>query len=394
MYFDESHFETYNLPLCGNDQLARVLVHGRYVRRLGASPASSHLCDALLHAAIFASSTARSSSTRLRRHVTMRFYTLMPIMAAMATAAEEPSTTTHAPACTATSSSGSGAFFDLRPDTAVHPDKGKSHKNVVTKDYHSKGYDYGKNFTLNICGPVVDPVMDVVGLPKNQWANVSAYYMSHGNIYSIGSVTRFALFSVMYTGGSPCSSKSSKDGRAAALGGAKTQPHEIETVEKSEDKAPVRRKSATISFHCDLNPGNAQAAISFVNTPDECAYFFEARSVHACAHAEPHKPGSVGPGSVFGIILLVAVLVYALGGVFYNRTVTHARGWRQLPNYSLWSGIWNFISDMCTILCSSCTRCLPSRRGYSALNSNAHSRNRNSDAENRLIDQLDEEWDD
>ncbi|GJN69232.1 hypothetical protein PCL_02310 [Purpureocillium lilacinum] len=320
----------------------------------------------------------------------------------MASAAEEPSTTTHAPACTATSSSGSGAFFDLRPDMAVHPDKSKSHKSSVTKDYHAKGYDYGKNFTLNICGPVVDPVTDVIGLKKEQWANVSAYYMSYGNIYSIGSssmelTSRGSKLFLQYTGGSPCTPKSRKESRAAAksgAGSAKTQPHEIETMEKGDDKAPVQRKSATISFHCDLNPGNAQAAISFVNTPDDCAYFFEARSVHACGHAEPHKPGSVGPGSVFGIILLVAVLVYALGGVFYNRTVTHARGWRQLPNYSLWAGIWNFVSDMFVILCSSCTRCLPSRRGYSALNSNAHSRNRNSDAENRLIDQLDEEWDD
>ena len=49
---------------------------------------------------------------------------------------------------------------------------------------------------------------------------------------------------------------------------------------------------------------------------------------------------------------------------------------------------------MSVILCSSCLRCLPGRRGYSHLNTNANSRNANSDAENRLIDQLDEEWDD
>ena len=49
---------------------------------------------------------------------------------------------------------------------------------------------------------------------------------------------------------------------------------------------------------------------------------------------------------------------------------------------------------MAVILCSSCARCLPGRRGYSHLDSTASARNRNSDAENRLIDQLDEEWDD
>lgn len=65
--------------------------------------------------------------------------------------------------------------------------------------------------------------------------------------------------------------------------------------------------------------------------------------MHACSIAEPHKPGSVGPGSVFAIIFFIAVLVYVVGGVFYQRTVAHARGWRQLPNYSLWAGIWSFI---------------------------------------------------
>ncbi|PNY25625.1 Mannose-6-phosphate receptor, binding protein [Tolypocladium capitatum] len=357
----------------------------------------------------------------------MRF-SVTAALAAAVTAVADPLPTAHAPACTATSSSGSGAFFDLRPDMAVHPDKGTSHKAGVTKDYHSKGYDYGKNFTMNICGSVVDPVSNVVGLDKNAWANVSAYYMSHGNIYSIGSVmharggwvfmraddrdrsrsldlhSRGRKLVLQYTAGSPCGSKSSKEGRTAGSsytyddGGSAPvpQPHQVETLGRDDDdKTTVRRKSTTISFLCDQNPGGAQASVSFVGTdPDECAYFFEARSVHACAHAEPHKPGSVGPGSVFGIILVIAVLVYALGGVFYNRTVAHARGWRQLPNYSIWAGIWSFVSDVGAMVCSSCAHCLPGSRGYSHLDPNASARNRNSEAENRLIDQLDEEWDD
>jgi hypothetical protein len=28
----------------------------------------------------------------------------------------------------------------------------------------------------------------------------------------------------------------------------------------------------------------------------------------------------------------------------YQRSVAHARGWRQLPNYSFWSGIGGFFS--------------------------------------------------
>jgi cation-dependent mannose-6-phosphate receptor len=54
--------------------------------------------------------------------------------------------------------------------------------------------------------------------------------------------------------------------------------------------------------------------------------------------------------------------------------------------------------DVFVIATSSCSRFMPSRRGYSALSASAHGsgRGRNSGAEdeNRLIDQLDEEWDD
>ena len=164
---------------------------------------------------------------------------------------------------------------------------------------------------------------------------------------------------LQYTGGSPCGADVNKtepiykrsaqrdsyleDENDLTAYTPEPEPEEpVEEEPKPKDKR--RRKSTTISFHCDRDPGTTSASISFVGTdPDECAYFFEVRSSHACAHAEPHKPGSVGPGSIFGLIVVIAVLVYFLGGIFYNRTVTHARGWRQLPNYSLWAGIWNFI---------------------------------------------------
>ncbi|PNP54058.1 hypothetical protein THARTR1_05265 [Trichoderma harzianum] len=263
-------------------------------------------------------------------------------------AADTPTVTAPPPACTATSST-TGGFFDLRPDTAVlPPDNGKTHKSGIYKDYHARGWDYGKNFTLNICGAV--------------WANVSAYYTTHNSVYSIGSLSldlhsRGRKLVLQYTGGSPCGeSKSSSDHDddddydkrgAKRYNEGLSSPghaHAVETIDRDGSTAKVRRKSATISFLCDRDPGQT-TAVSFVGVdPDECSYFFEARSVHACAHAEPHKPGSVGPGSVFGLILVIAVLVYILGGVFYNRTVAHARGWRQLPNYSLWAGIGGFFN--------------------------------------------------
>ncbi|CAH0018398.1 unnamed protein product [Clonostachys rhizophaga] len=326
---------------------------------------------------------------------------------AMAAKDTEPSPSVPAPACTATSTTGS--YFDLRPDIAWPEDSGKAHSKAQHKDYYARGWDYGKNFTLNICNSVVAPVTDVVGVSKSQWANVSAYYTSQGNIYSIGSQSldvqsRGRKLVLQYSDGSPCGKSKSKSKSKSSPRSAdsvydedtlaKQHAHEVETYAKADDPKD-RKKSTTISFLCDRDVANTHLAVSFVGTdPDECAYFFEARSHHACASSEPHKPGSVGPGSIFGIILVIAVLVYFLGGVFYNRTVSHARGWRQLPNYSLWSGMWSFISDMFVIATASCARFLPGRRGYSYLSANDHPRNRNSDAENRLIDQLDEEWDD
>jgi cation-dependent mannose-6-phosphate receptor len=76
--------------------------------------------------------------------------------------------------------------------------------------------------------------------------------------------------------------------------------------------------------------------------PDECAYSFEVLSKDACTTAEPAKQGA-GPAAVFAIIGAIAILVYFLGGVFYQRNVSHARGWRQLPNYSMWAGVGSFI---------------------------------------------------
>ena len=52
----------------------------------------------------------------------------------------------------------------------------------------------------------------------------------------------------------------------------------------------------------------------------------------------------LGPGGVFGVIALIAAAVYLLGGIAYQRTVMHQRGWRQLPNYTLWAGIFAFVS--------------------------------------------------
>ncbi|KAI2642931.1 mannose-6-phosphate receptor binding domain-containing protein [Xylaria nigripes] len=335
----------------------------------------------------------------------------------------EPSKTTTA--CTASSTS--GAFFDLRPDIAIKPNADGSRPShshgAPLADYKARGYDYGANFTLNICNALVEPIENVKGIEESKWSNISAYYVSDGDYYSLGFqsghlVTRGRELVLQYTGGSPCAKSSpipwsmrdsdyeNDDDDDEALSpktsetdeGENGEPGDKDGDDKEKDGPDdgIRRKSATIFFSCDRDLLGSNAVVSFIAVdPDQCSYVFKAKSSHACAGAEPHKPGSVEPGSVFAIILVVAVLVYILGGVFYNRTVGNARGWRQLPNYSMWASVWSFICDMFVIAASSCARLLPSRRGYHHLSGSSSTRARNNrDAENRLIDQYDEEWED
>ena len=39
----------------------------------------------------------------------------------------------------------------------------------------------------------------------------------------------------------------------------------------------------------------------------------------------------------------VFAVVYLVGGIVYQRTVMHARGWRQIPHYHAWSAALGFI---------------------------------------------------
>lgn len=332
-------------------------------------------------------------------------------------AADEKTTTTTA--CTATATGGK-AYFDLRPDIAVAPKDGK-HKRSKSEDYTARGYDYGYNFTLNICEAVIEKPEKVVGIDEALWKNVSAYYEGKdGKTYSLGQQSsvltpRGTQLVLQYSGGSPCGSSSKKrdveqtestDMPPSADRGSSNSAYSssLDTVTIGDDNTvliekaeEVRRKSATMSFRCDRESVSSTATVSFVGAdPDECNYMFVVRSQHACAGVQPSKPGSVGPGGVFALIFLIAIAVYFAGGVFYQRTVANARGWKQLPNYSLWAGIWSFVSDTFIILTSSCARFMPSRRGYSSLSISPNGRGmgRSREDEDRLIGQLDEEWDD
>ncbi len=84
-----------------------------------------------------------------------------------------------------------GNFYDLNTIT-VQPlqNHKKAHKDDRLESWHARGYDYGTNFTMNFCAPVIEKLEDVVGVKEDLWRNVSAFYIHDRKTYSIGYVGR------------------------------------------------------------------------------------------------------------------------------------------------------------------------------------------------------------
>jgi cation-dependent mannose-6-phosphate receptor len=101
--------------------------------------------------------------------------------------AASDNTPAHRP-CTVQSLN-TGAYFDLGSISLSPPelkDGRKVHKTDRDESWEARGHDYGANFTMNICAPVIETVTDVVGVDKSRWQNVSAYYEHKGKVYSLG----------------------------------------------------------------------------------------------------------------------------------------------------------------------------------------------------------------
>lgn len=82
------------------------------------------------------------------------------------------------------------SFFDLNKVRVELPEEGKkSPSDARNTSWPARGWDYGTNFTLNICGPVVEKLDNVFGVPENKWQNISAYYQKDGKTYSLGLLT-------------------------------------------------------------------------------------------------------------------------------------------------------------------------------------------------------------
>ena len=114
----------------------------------------------------------------------------LPILAALAPDDKDKEKEKPRKGCTIRSPT-TGAFFDLNPVRLHFAEEGeKTHSDARNTSWAARGYDYGANFTLNICGPVLEKLDDVVGVPEANWKNVSAFYEKAGQTYSIGSVRK------------------------------------------------------------------------------------------------------------------------------------------------------------------------------------------------------------
>lgn len=144
-----------------------------------------------------------------------------------------------------------------------------------------------------------------------------------------------------YTDGSPCPEPRKRDSSLADLSGREIVDGDKDDDESERPTSTVRRKTTIISMLCERDPLMPQLTLSFIASPDECTYIFEARSSAACAGIQKSVQ-TLSPTGVFGVIMIIAIMVYVVGGCVYSRVVLNQRGWRQLPNYGLWAGIFGF----------------------------------------------------
>lgn len=109
--------------------------------------------------------------------------TVLVLLSHYAAASEKP-----LKSCTVISPT-SERFFDLNPLRRLPPsdsDKKSANKDGDEGSWHARGYDYGANFTINFCGPVVEELDAVQDLDKGLWRNVSAFYEKGDKQYAIG----------------------------------------------------------------------------------------------------------------------------------------------------------------------------------------------------------------
>lgn len=157
----------------------------------------------------------------------------------------------------------------------------------------SKSFDKLRNYTLGICSY---PSKNTHAFQDLNSTQVGGYYLQNGTYSSIGEFSTVPKFRgkklvLTYENGSYCDNLiDSKTGQKL-------------------------RKSSIITFTCDREM-MAKASIQFVAEANDCTYFFEVRSHHACPTAP--KANNLAAVWIFLLIVLAAGSVYFSGELLYK----------------------------------------------------------------------------
>lgn len=82
------------------------------------------------------------------------------------------------------------------------------------------------------------------------------------------------------------------------------------------------RMSSLISLKCDHDLAASHASISFLGSPDNCTFLFEARTLHACPATNQEQ--SMAPIPIFLIFVIITVGVYTVGSIFLKPFKRHS----------------------------------------------------------------------
>ncbi|CAG8443726.1 9700_t:CDS:2, partial [Ambispora gerdemannii] len=116
------------------------------------------------------------------------------------------------------------------------------------------------------------------------------------------------------------------------------------------DQSDEVKRETYIHFICD-NTIEGKGTPKLLISPRNCVYIFEWKTSAACP---VDKAESLSGWGVFFTIFFIALLVYFVGGIVYNRMVHNAVGFSQLPNWEFWRDAWDFVKDMFLILMAQC----------------------------------------
>ncbi|AMD18780.1 HBL122Wp [Eremothecium sinecaudum] len=155
-----------------------------------------------------------------------------------------------------------------------------------------RGWQYGYNFTLSICS---SPIND-----SSSFNTTGAYYMDNDEMISIGKYNTTPAYTgkkltLAYTDGDLC-------------------PNGID------------HKASLLNFVCDRDI-QTKAQVNFVGAINNCSYFFEVLSIHACPTS--YKKNDINVLGIFAGILLVFFAVEYGRRWFYRRMSGRLR---RIPN--------------------------------------------------------------